>query len=245
MSIYSIFYKKLPSCTEDVLPEKKGKIVTFLNPYYLERLKLYTALYAKFDYICSDGILPIFLNKFFGCSKSTRISFDMTSLAKDVFEQDSPNISLKIYFIGSTQENIESFVTLIKQIYPKIKVCGFHHGYIKDFNNISEIVIESNPNIVIIGMGAPLQDEFAIYLKEQGFKGTIYTCGGFFHQTVKNINYYPYWINKLNLRALYRMIKEPYVIKRVLVYYPIFVINYSAFLFRWRFRNENSCKHSI
>ena len=156
MSIYSIFYGKLPSCKEDVFPSDKGKIVTFLNPYYLEKFKLDTTLYAKFDYICSDGILPIFLNKFFGCSKSTRISFDMTSLAKNVFEQDSRNISLNIYFIGSTQENIESFVTLVKQIYPKINVCGFHHGYIKDFSDISKVIIDANPNIVIIGMGGAL-----------------------------------------------------------------------------------------
>lgn len=234
MSIYSLFYKKLPSCKEDVLPSSKGKVITFLNPYYLEKVKSYTKLYEKFDYICSDGFLPIFLNKLWGCAKSMRISFDMTSLAKDIFAQNPNNVFYSIYFIGSTQENIENFIAIIRNTYPNIDICGFHHGYINDFNDVGKKVMMSNADIILIGMGAPLQDKFAIYIKEQGFKGTVYTCGGFFHQTVKTINYYPHWINKLNLRALYRMIREPYVIKRVLKYYPLFVIKYSFFLVKMK-----------
>lgn len=238
MSIYSIFYNKLPSCKEDVLPSpEKGKIITFLNPFYLEKLKLHTNLYAQFDYICSDGILPIFLNRIWHLPKSTRLSFDMTSLAKDVFECHFPK---RIYFIGSTQENIEKFVSLIKHTYPKINICGFHHGYIRCFNSVGKEILNCNPNIIVIGMGAPLQDEFAIHLKEIGYQGTIYTCGGFFHQTTKVINYYPNWINKLNLRALYRILKEPYVISRIIRFYPNFIIHYSTFLLNMKFKTPNN-----
>lgn len=39
MSIYSIFYEKLPYRMEILLPQKKGKLITFLNPFYIEKQK--------------------------------------------------------------------------------------------------------------------------------------------------------------------------------------------------------------
>lgn len=228
-NLYTIFYGKLPNSIEDLLPGRTTKMVTFLNPYYIECLKNRTDLYSKFDYICSDGFLPIWLNKFF-CkqSRSFRISFDMTSLAKIVFDNIGQH---RVYFIGSKQADMDSFINIISSSYPKMKICGYHHGYIKgQYDDIIIQILKSEPSVVIIGMGAPMQDEFAVLLNERGFRGTIYTCGGFFHQTTNNLNYYPNFINKFNLRWIYRMFKEPYVIKRVLFYYPIFIFHYSKFL---------------
>lgn len=231
MSIYSIFYEKLPHEMEILLPQKKGKLITFLNPFYIEKQKSQLNLYSKFDYICSDGMLPIILNRFWNKSKSIRISFDMTSLAKSVFEYLS--ISQQgLFFIGATQENINSFIKTVKRSY-NLNISGWHHGYIKgNFDIVVKEVITSGAEIVVVGMGAPLQDEFAVYLKESGFKGTIYTCGGFFHQTTERINYYPEWINRWNLRTFYRLVHERYVWGRIIKYYPRFIINYSLFLIK-------------
>ena len=41
--------------------------------------------------------------------------------------------------------------------------------------------------------------------------GVGFTCGGFIHQTANNeIEYYPLWIDRMNLRFVYRMYKETY-----------------------------------
>lgn len=231
-NIYSVFYSKLPKNKALLLPEKRSKLVTFLNPYYLEVLKEYSYLYDEFDYICSDGILPVWINRLW-CKKNTeRISFDMTSLAIDIFE----NLSISgngVYFLGSEQEKIDKFVNIIRKSYPKLNIKGWHHGYIKGKSNyMVDTIMTSGADIVIIGMGAPLQDEFAIHLRNNGFNGTIYTCGGFFHQTTERLNYYPEWINRWNLRTFYRLSRERYVWWRVFRYYPRFVINYSLFLKR-------------
>lgn len=229
-TIYSIFYEKLPFHINDLLPENEGKLITFLNPYYIELLRNNPNLYQKFDYICSDGMIPIILNRIWKHPKSFRISFDMTSLAKKLFERIEQTKE-SVYFIGSKQTDIDMFVQNIQKQYSQINIIGYNHGYIKNkIEKTADKIISSNPDIIIIGMGAPMQDEFAILLHNRGFKGTIYTCGGFFHQTTKKINYYPTWINKLNLRTPYRLVKEPYVLKRVIRYYPPFLFRYSLFL---------------
>lgn len=229
-SIYSIFYDKLPIKAESLLPANTKKKITFLNPYYMEVLKEYSWLYKQFDYICSDGIIPILLNKLTGNPKSNRISFDMTSIGKTVL-QYAENNKMSTYFIGAKELEIKHFINIIKKEYPQLNIAGFHHGYLdNNENQIIKQIMDLKPNIVIVGMGAPKQDLFAINLQRNGFNGTIYTCGGFIHQTSQKINYYPRWINKLNLRTFYRLYHEPYVWKRVIKYYPPFILKYTHFL---------------
>jgi N-acetylglucosaminyldiphosphoundecaprenol N-acetyl-beta-D-mannosaminyltransferase len=69
-------------------------------------------------------------------------------------------------------------------------------------------------------MGTPLQEEFLleVHLKSETIIG--FTCGGFIHQTAKGINYYPKWINKFNLRWLFRIFDEPKLFERYFVKYP-------------------------
>ena len=83
--IYQIFYNKLPSSLEDILPTYElCKIVTCLNPYYMVMLKPEDYhIYEEFDYICSDGMGPLKLNKLFGHEKSVRLSFVYTSEVPD------------------------------------------------------------------------------------------------------------------------------------------------------------------
>ena len=60
-----------------------------------------------------------------------------------------------------------------------------------------------------------MQEQFLLMVKNTGFKGIGFTCGGFIHQTANDeIDYYPAWINRMNLRFLYRMIKEKHTRKR-------------------------------
>lgn len=96
----------------------------------------------------------------------------------------------------------------------------------KEAKNITEI----NPDFLIVGMGALMQERFLIKAKLSGFQGIGFTCGGFIHQTSKNeIEYYPIWADKLNLRFVYRMYKEKHTRKRYIQ---------AAFLFPIRFVYE-------
>mgnify|MGYP000060826451 CR=1 FL=1 len=50
-----------------------------------------------------------------------------------------------------------------------------------------------------------------------GYQGIGFTCGGFVHQTAMNrMHYYPNWVDKMNLRFVYRMYKEKHTRTRYL-----------------------------
>ena len=77
--------------------------------------------------------------------------------------------------------------------------------------------------MLVLGLGAPLQEKMAVQIKRRFWgrrRVKIMTCGGFISQTaLKGGDFYPWWIDRLNLRCLWRCYKEPHVIKRYLLVY--------------------------
>jgi len=199
-------------------------LITFVNPYSYLLLRKHESLVIGVDKIHIDGILLVNLFHLIGLKKE-RKSFDMTSLAPIVFN-DCIRHSKSIYFIGSTDIAIENFINTIKSEYNELDIIGYRNGYFNtknEKNNFINNLSKLEPNVVVVGMGTPHQEEFLIALKKAGWKGKGYTCGGFIHQTALGINYYPKLYDKYNLRWLYRMVDEPILIKRYLLLYPVSV----------------------
>lgn len=231
-SIYRKFYDKLPLSIDDIMPVYEGcKIVTCLNAYYMVKLKEEDYhWYDEFDYIASDGMGPIKLNKICGHPKSIRLSFDLSTMAGPVF-RDMMAHGESLYILGAKPGEVDKSVDTIKKNFNGIKIAGFHHGYIKDCkDDIVKEIKASGAKVVIIGMGAPMQDEMAVLLKRAGFVGSVYTCGGFIHQTQETMVSFPTWTNKFGLRWLYRIFTQSGMLKRLVETYPKFVVSYSWFL---------------
>ncbi len=199
---------------------KDKRITTFLNPFsYLLARKDKKQL-AHFN-IEIDGILLVKLLNLFG-SRYTRKSFDMTSLAPVVFGEAIAK-NKTIYFIGTKPKVIDVAIQNIQKQFPDLSICGFRDGYLRTSDERTVVfneIIELKADYVICGMGTPLQEQFLIDLSATAWEGEGFTCGGFLHQTAAGIKYYPNWINKLGLRAFYRMYDEPQLIKRYFIYYP-------------------------
>ena len=227
-TLTKIIIKTEGAIFKDIISEK-GKIYTFLNPVsYLSALDN-KELFSKFDGIFADGSLLVSAIKLVYGTSVTRRSFDMTSIAPELLRY-AENSGKTVYIVASKQEQVERAVEIFRERYPKLNIAGFRNGY---FSSESEMDIEArkiaelNTDFVIVGMGILMQECFLLKVKDAGFKGIGFTCGGFIHQTAKNeIDYYPDWVDRTNLRFVYRMYKEPHTRKRYLQ---------AAFLFPARF----------
>jgi N-acetylglucosaminyldiphosphoundecaprenol N-acetyl-beta-D-mannosaminyltransferase len=84
-------------------------------------------------------------------------------------------------------------------------------------------------------MGIPLQEEFILALRNAGFQGVSLTCGGFLDQLVRGERYYPEWIERFELRWLYRLASEPHrLARRYLVEYQTFIIATGFAIMRYK-----------
>ncbi len=219
----SILIKKILSTEKysvNQIFETKSKVYTYLNPVsYLTALDN-KELFAKMDGIFTDGGLLVKAIKMVYGKQVTRRSFDMTSVAPELFAYAAVH-DKTVYIVASKQEQVEKAVEIFRERYPKVRFAGYRNGY---FASEEEMAVEAkhicevNPDFLIVGMGALMQEKFLLKVKETGFQGVGFTCGGFIHQTSKNeIDYYPAWVDKTNLRFVYRMWKEPHTRKRYLM----------------------------
>jgi len=222
-------FKFHQKCTGQVFDFSNG-LYTFINPYSYLFARKRLSLFSCFDIIFFDGFLIVKLASIFGIIQSERISFDMTSLAPP-FLKYSASEGKSVYFIGSTANDINKTIDIFIKNFPLLRIVGYRDGYFNnsfDFDHTLAEIYNLNPDIVIAGLGTPLQEQFLVDLKSIGWNGVGITCGGFFHQTAKKgIQYYPYWINKLHLRWAFRMYDEPKLIKRYLFQYPQFIFLFS------------------
>lgn len=202
-------------------PGRKANITTFLNPYSYLFFRKNLTLFSSFETIYIDGIVLVYLLRLAGI-KTDRKSFDMTSIAPKVFDECISK-GKTVYIIGSKEVAINKFVKILSNSFPRLNIIGHRNGY---FNSESERektlmnIIKINPNVVVVGMGTPYQEKFLVDLKQMGWMGDGYTCGGFIHQTTIEINYYPKFFDNFNLRWVYRIIDEPKLFKRYFFNYP-------------------------
>lgn len=197
--------------------ETKGKVYTYLNPVsYLTALDN-KDLFGRMDGIFADGGLLVKAIRSLYGKQVTRRSYDMTSMAPELFSYVQ-EYGKTIYIVASKQEQVEAAVEIFRERYPKVKFAGYRNGYFSsesEMDDEAKRIVEVNPDFLIVGMGALMQEKFLLKVKNAGFKGVGFTCGGFIHQTSKNeIDYYPAWVDKTNLRFVYRMWKEPHTRKR-------------------------------
>jgi N-acetylglucosaminyldiphosphoundecaprenol N-acetyl-beta-D-mannosaminyltransferase len=200
-----------------------ARVVTFLNPYSFLKIAESGIDLKYFDKICIDGIaLKIYLKLVYRNLEIQRLSFDFTSVAQLIFKRAVDN-SERGFILGSDQNSNDEFLKRISDMFPGINIDG-RSGYFENSKESSDYLrslAASDYEFIVVGMGAVKQETTINTLVDCGYKGRIYTCGGFIHQTAMGGgHYYPSWVDSCNLRFAYRMLKEPSTIRRYLIDYP-------------------------
>lgn len=201
---------------EELLKNGKG-IYTFLNPVsYLDALK-HKELFSAFDGIFADGGLLVKAVKGTYGATIKRRSFDMTSLAPIVFSY-AAKTGKSIAIVATKQEMVEKAVVNLNNSFKGLNISYYRNGYFKSEEEKDEEakkIVLNHPDILIVGMGIVLQEHFLLKVRDAGFQGLGFTCGGFIHQTAQEkADYYPDWVDKHGLRFFYRMYKEPHTRSR-------------------------------
>ncbi|MHC8407484.1 MULTISPECIES: WecB/TagA/CpsF family glycosyltransferase [unclassified Pseudomonas] len=172
-------------------------------------------------YFCDGMLMSTFMSRVTGRAVG-RVSFDFTSIADPVFSSAEAQ-GKRVYFVGARQAELALFIEKILLRYPALNIAGYHNGYFnaQQAEAIHADICRSETHILIVGLGAGLQERFVDNALQAGFRGVAFTCGGFIRQeAMATQQYYPALVDRLHLRAFYRMYREPHTIKRYLIDYP-------------------------
>ena len=181
------------------------------------------------DGLFADGSLLVAAIRICYGAKVARRSCDMTSIGKQLLEISSQT-GKSLYYVASKQEEIETAMKMFKEKFPDANIIGYRNGYFSSEEEMDEEarhITGLNPDYLVVGMGALKQEDFLLRVRNAGYQGIGFTCGGFIHQTAHNeTNYYPEWVDRTNLRFLYRMWKEPHTRKRYLIAGLVFPVRF-------------------
>jgi N-acetylglucosaminyldiphosphoundecaprenol N-acetyl-beta-D-mannosaminyltransferase len=216
-------------CLAHVLPligtGERGVFASFINPrsYYLAKHDpAYSAALANLDLVLPDGIGIVWALRYLAGVRAARVSFDATSLYHPVFRH-LQGVRCPVFIIGGRPGIAEKAAECMQTVYPKLNLVGVMHGYLSRANSVRAIKA-SGARFVLCGMGAPNQEAMLMALKHGGFCGSAFSCGGFLDQLVEKKEYYPRWVDRLEVRCLYRLVREPRrLCRRYLYEYQTFV----------------------
>ena len=190
-------------------PARAG-LVTFANPLGV-RIATGDAGYrnnlGRMDFVFCDGIALAVAARRLGRFPMGRISFDSTSLAPKLFEFATAQ-GYTVALVGGRPGVADTAARRLAAEYPGISIIAALDGYRPQCELVSNVSLLS-PQIVICGMGAPRQEEFLVALADAGWKGVGFTCGGYFDHLGQGFQFYPALLDRLNLRWLYRIAREP------------------------------------
>lgn len=119
----------------------------------------------------------------------------------------------KHYFYGTTQENLDAFVSHLTNYYPNLSVVGVEPSVFRPLSNneekeLIERINKSKADFVWVALGAPRQEIFCEKLS--GMTNAVWIAvGGAFNVISGIIPRAPQWLQDHGLEWLYRFSKEP------------------------------------
>lgn len=174
------------------------------------------------DLVLPDGIGLLIASKIKGLGLKERVTGVDTM---DRLLSYCGDKKRSIYLLGGKPGTAEIACKNIEQKYPGIKIAGLHHGYFQEVNE-NEIIADINaaaPDLLFVCLGAPKQEKWIDRYQDQlnckiamGVGGSVDIYAG----TTKRA---PVIFQKVGLEWFYRLMKEPWRMKRMMVL-PKFLI---------------------
>lgn len=122
-----------------------------------------------------------------------------------------------VFFLGAKEKVIEKAVTRIKEQYPQLKIAGWNNGYFSaDEAGVLSKIKNSRADILFAGLNIPFQETWLHKnLKNLNVKIAM-GVGGSFDVFSGNLKRAPLWMRNAGIEWLFRLIRQPWRIIRIL-----------------------------
>jgi len=182
------------------------KIIQFVNANKVAKVDEDSSmreLMWKADFVLTDGqpLLPI--ARSLGIPVPERI--DGIGLMRSLLELADQQ-AFRIFLLGAKQGIVEKCVEIIEQDFPKITIAGYRNGYFNEKQGIeiAEQIAATKPDLLFLGMGSPMKENFAERHRHSVGSKIIQGVGGSF-----DVPRAPVWMQKIGLEWLFRVMQEP------------------------------------
>lgn len=120
---------------------------------------------------------------------------------------------LSLYLLGSDPGASAEAAAGLKRWYPRLEVCGTHHGYFEvdspHNERVLEDIAERKPDLLLVGMGTPLQELWVDEHFDRIGADVVWTVGALFDYISGRTPRAPGWMADRGLEWVFRLVIEP------------------------------------
>jgi len=220
----------------------KGKYFICANPHSIEVAETdheFDRAIKNADLIAPDGIGIVVASRILGGAIHERVT------GSDIFEGVNSELNKKkghsVFFLGSTQDNLEKMRYKMESDFPNIRVVGtFSPPFKEEFNHgenlmMTETINRAKPDVVWIGMTAPKQEKWIYENREKLDVKLLGPIGAVFDFYTGKVKRSATIFQKSGLEWLPRLLQEPRRLwRRNLISNPKFILQ----VIRYRFNRH-------
>lgn len=165
------------------------------------------------DLNTADGIGVVYASRILKQPISERVpGYDLAVNLLPVMNENK----LKLFLFGSKEGVAKKAKENILKNYPDINICGTQNGYFKESDGIIEKINNENPDFVFVCLGAPKQEKWIYENKDKLKCKVLMGIGGSLDVFAGEAKRAPEIFIKLNIEWLYRLMKNPSRIGRMM-----------------------------
>jgi N-acetylglucosaminyldiphosphoundecaprenol N-acetyl-beta-D-mannosaminyltransferase len=200
---------------ERLITERKNAYVVTPNVDHivqLERDEEFRKVYSQADLILTDGKPLLWIAKWYGTPIKEKIS------GSDLFPrlcEMAAKKGYKMFFLGAAEGVAAQAAENLTTKYSGLNIVGTYsppYGFEKDQEELQKIEVmikQSNPDILIVALGAPKQEMFIYHNRERLDVPVSLGLGASLDFEAGNVKRAPKWMADHGLEWLFRITQDP------------------------------------
>lgn len=163
--------------------------------------------------VLPDGIGVVYGAKILGTPLSGKVPG--ADWAERMFSEMSKR-GRSVYFLGAKPGVAEKAAENMAKKYPGLVIAGTHDGYFNDDGPVVEAINSASPDLLLVCLGAPKQEKWISAHRGELNARLMSGLGGSLDVYAGTVQRAPESWRKINLEWLYRLIKQPSRLGRML-----------------------------
>lgn len=171
------------------------------------------AFYAQAQYLHIDGMALVLLGKLLGYPLKREQRVTYVDWVRPLIAE-AERQGWRVFYLGSKPGVAASGAEILQREFPRLQI-ETAHGYFdarlgsSENQEMLDKINTYTPNVLMVGMGMPRQENWIMDNLENIHANTILPCGACIDYVAGAIPTPPRWMGRLGLEWLFRLFSEP------------------------------------
>jgi N-acetylglucosaminyldiphosphoundecaprenol N-acetyl-beta-D-mannosaminyltransferase len=196
--------------------------------YLYQRQPEFRKFFQNAKYVHADGMSMVLLGQLLGQPLKREHRNGYLEWLPSMLDQACAK-GWKVFYLGSRPEVWEKSISILREKWPTLQIEG-HHGYFDkseghaDGARILKSIRDYSPNILLVGMGMPIQEKWMMDNFDEIETNMMLACGALMDFVAGAIPSPPVWVGRIGFEWLFRLCSEPQRLWKRYLLEPLYLL---------------------